>query len=1036
MGTKTANKNIEDLVSELPKSDITTNYNLYLYAPIRNLPTEQVFTTLELSGIKPITRNLLGKTIPGFLPDFGLLLAIYGNANSDSCEIAVGTKASAGCNGKSRYGCGVCTMVSTDSTQESLAKLDRWNALLQQELLRVRDYLFILSTQNKLRMFHAKAYDKVGFSRVAFQPNALRVEYLEKLVRYFAQLSIESIKRADAFKKLVDNNETHLHPGIKEIQNDPSLNAKARRAMLEMYTEQAQQPVIELFSLRHAVFLSFRWALDGVNSLPYRPLKIWDDLIQGRGWIPYPELKSDYEKRHGNVSIVDKVNPLPEAKMFKTLLVDGDAKQYIQNYKSLLQYWQRPLDIADILSDSNCTIEDMPSNQLPYSIQYTHSHDLVSESNIGIPIRAFVNSSYELIGYVCKGSHNFVKSSLSGRNVDEAFENDFKVNQFEQLLDSRFNDWLSELSFEMESENFSSQVDGFDYLKRSFGKAYCEGVNTIKVNLPYMQEVNLPSGYQQKARKVSPPINFTKRTTKISKSGVITKGLTRLNFYDVQTLPSLHFAHSDQKRMVSADYELSSENVKSVFNPEFAVDCSPTLGDRLNIIVNDKTISRMKYMGFYDKAIQHHDSVLKQNISEMRKADPGHVRQTIRKGSCAGIAQQMVEQGVVQISKSYLPTFKNLARRTELFSELGCFDYQHLTIEEMNSLPFLVDMKEHRQHKAQVLLEIRSRRNATRKQVRMNLAFPTININARISAFMEQLNLAVTHYADCSFMAVQKSAFVSPTISKKASVAKAWLLLNRQAICSSQNVLKKVLSKNQLDLIATDTSLHRDVYKFCESELTKVLEKVTSSVNKWSGIIDVTEEYQRVAAISKDEFPQVFFDEWNASDLKTQLDLKRNRNPALYNQSQLIVRNLKCEYLAKASVIYSDKVCDTYGFTYLLNSNENTWSPNLFHFEQQLQKQADIESSVLLLLNSIADSLRFTIKNSYKQAIASLSLSNRVNYDVLTLAANESEVQTFSSAIVDRSIEESKPKTTKKKKSKFGKGGIFKALANRQASNG
>ncbi|KAB0482363.1 hypothetical protein F7Q91_02870 [Vibrio chagasii] len=1033
---ETANKNLQDLVSELPKSDINTNYNLYLYAPIRDLLTEQVFTTLELSGVKPITRNLLGKTIPAFLPDFGLLLAIYGNASSDSCEIAVGTKATAGCNGKSRYGCGICTMVSTDSTQESLAKLDRWNALQQQELLRVRDYLFLLSTKNDKRMFHAKGFDKVGFSRVAFQPNALRVEYLEKLVRYFSQLSIESIKRADAFKKLVDNNEVHLHPGIKEIQNDPTLNAKARRAMLEMYTEQAQKPVIELFSLRHAIFLSFRWALDGVNSLPYRPLKIWDDLIHGRGWIPYPELKSDYEKRHGNVSIVDKVNPLPEAKMFKTLLVDGDEKNYIQNYRSLLQYWQRPLDTADILTDTNCTVEDVPLNQLPYSIQYTHSHDLVLESSVGIPIRAFINSSYELVGYVCKGSHHFIKSTLCDRKVDEAFENEFKLKQFDQVLNNRFNDWVRELSFDIESENFNSKDSALDYLKRSFKKAYPEGINTIKVNLPYMQEIDLPSGYQQKERKVSPALNFTKRTVKKSNTGVITKGLTRLSFYDVQTLPRLHLAHSDQKRMVSADYGLSSENIKSVFNPEFTVDSSPTLGDRMNIIVNEKTISRMKLIGFYDKAIQHHDAVFKQNIKEVRKSYSSAVRQTIRKGSCAGIALEMVAQGVVQISKSYLPTFKNLSRRTELFEELGCFDYQHLSIKELNQLPFLVDMKQHRHDKAKVLLEIRARRNSIRKQVRKHLAFPSINIKSRILAFIEQLELAIAHYSDCSFLASQKAAFVSSSISQKASLAKAWLLLNRDSLSSTQNLLKKVLSKNQLDLIANDTSLQRDIYKLCETEMAKVLGTINRSMEKWSAIKDVNQEYQRLTAIKMSGFPSEFFAEWKGTDIKTRSELKQKRCPTLDGESKRIASKIRREYLTKASVMYSSKLCDSYGFTYLLNSNENSWSPNLYHLAAQLKQQVDIESSVFLFLNSLSESLCFAIKSSYKQALAGLSLSNRVNYEVLTLAANESKIQTFSTKTVDSSIGGRPERTAAKKKSKYGKGGLFKAIARRQVSNG
>ncbi|MBF4371149.1 phosphoadenosine phosphosulfate reductase, partial [Vibrio anguillarum] len=194
----TSSKDIHQLVGELNSAEISTQYSLFLYAPIRDWTTEEVFTALELAGDKPLTRNLLGlrNPIPGFMSDFSLLLAIYGNASNEACEIAVGSKQSAGCNGKSRYGCLICPMVgTTDKTQTALSTLPRWQALLQEEALRVRDYMFRLSTRNDARMMHAKAFDPVGYSRIALQSNVLKVKYLEKLVRYSAQLSIESSRR-------------------------------------------------------------------------------------------------------------------------------------------------------------------------------------------------------------------------------------------------------------------------------------------------------------------------------------------------------------------------------------------------------------------------------------------------------------------------------------------------------------------------------------------------------------------------------------------------------------------------------------------------------------------------------------------------------------------------------------------------------------------------------------------------------------------------------------------------------------------------
>ncbi|MBO0195851.1 hypothetical protein J0672_24185, partial [Vibrio parahaemolyticus] len=85
---------------------------------------------------------------------------------------------------------------------------------------------------------------------------------------------------------------------------------------------EAQKPLINIFSEKHAAYLSFRWSLDGVNALPYRPLVIWNELLRGNGWIPYPKSNAEYESIHGKISI--NSSKLPEAVLMKTLNVDND----------------------------------------------------------------------------------------------------------------------------------------------------------------------------------------------------------------------------------------------------------------------------------------------------------------------------------------------------------------------------------------------------------------------------------------------------------------------------------------------------------------------------------------------------------------------------------------------------------------------------------------------------------------------------------------------------------------------------------------
>jgi len=179
--------------------------------------------------------------------------------------------------------------------------MPRWDALGAGNALKVRDYLFRLSTNIDARALHARAYDPITFNRAALQPNTLKPKYLEKMVRYAAQLSLDAIRIAKEFKQLVEQGKEMDHPGYRDIAEDTNMPPKVKQAFLEMYKECAQDPdnLNTLFSEKHALLLSFRWSLDGIGAAPYRPLAIWNQLSQGEGWIPYPMLNSEYEKFTG-----------------------------------------------------------------------------------------------------------------------------------------------------------------------------------------------------------------------------------------------------------------------------------------------------------------------------------------------------------------------------------------------------------------------------------------------------------------------------------------------------------------------------------------------------------------------------------------------------------------------------------------------------------------------------------------------------------------------------------------------------------------
>ncbi|AXV67686.1 hypothetical protein D0907_20360 (plasmid) [Pseudoalteromonas lipolytica] len=314
-------KSAEDLMNSMTSQSIG-NSKVYNYAPIRDWEIDDVFLLLSLAGSKPLQRSCYD--IPGFLSNFGLLIEIYGNGTSETCEIATGQSGGAGCNGKARYGCSICTIVSKqDKTATNLAKLKRWEVLGVENTLRLRERLFRISSNMSERALHARAFDPVGYNRVALQPNTLKPKHLDKIVRYACQLTQESIAHSERFKSLVEQGREAEHEGVQCIQNDVTLPPKIKKAFLEMYTEALLNP----------------------QNLNYYFSE----------WIPYPKLNS--EMSDADIGKIQGYEALSEAVMMPVLR-DEDAHKHVFDHVSLIDLWTRPLDASDIFDeDMNCSIK-------------------------------------------------------------------------------------------------------------------------------------------------------------------------------------------------------------------------------------------------------------------------------------------------------------------------------------------------------------------------------------------------------------------------------------------------------------------------------------------------------------------------------------------------------------------------------------------------------------------------------------------------------------------------------------------------------
>jgi 3'-phosphoadenosine 5'-phosphosulfate sulfotransferase (PAPS reductase)/FAD synthetase len=350
-----ANKTNQDIEAELEQ----TESGILRYAPIRDWTTDDVFFFHEIAGIdaiRPITD--IAEPIESCLPHHALLIELYGNGSHDTCSVLAGDKgtSSSGCGGRARYGCFSCLMVTEDKSSQALTRYPRWNVLGAENGLRVRDWMFRLSTTTSARAMHPKACDEVGGQRVAMQPNVLKARYLEKMAWYASQLAVDSQKAAAEFREFARKGDLLSHPGYADIYHDPFLSDKARVAMLDMYVACAKEPLFTTYSMKHATVQSMNWALLGVATFSFRPLAIWNDVANLGKRKPYPLLNSEWEAKFGKITLA---NNLPDAVMFPLLNKKREAAFNPVHTEPYLSLHERPVSSLNLIEDDmNCHFQE------------------------------------------------------------------------------------------------------------------------------------------------------------------------------------------------------------------------------------------------------------------------------------------------------------------------------------------------------------------------------------------------------------------------------------------------------------------------------------------------------------------------------------------------------------------------------------------------------------------------------------------------------------------------------------------------------
>lgn len=851
-----AKKSQEDLLAELSAVNVG-KFKFYKFAPIKHWATAQVFDALRLAGDRPLRKVTGMPSIPAFLPDFGLLLEIYGNGSNETCEISIGSTASSGCNGKARYGCVYCTMVAArDNSSIALSSLPRWNVLGTENALRVRDFLFRLASDMDARALHARAYDPAGYNRVALQPNTLKPRHLEKMVRYASQLSLDSIRIAAEFKELVDQGRELEHPGYADIANDPNISPKTKRSFLEMYKECAQDPscLNELFTEEHALLLSFRWSIDGIGAAPYRPLAIWHQLSNGKGWIPYPELNSEYEAKHGKLSMIN--GELPEAVMMPIYKVE-DPEQHAMSPIKLLDLWQRPLGASDIFEeDFNCSkvrvADHYAKVEADYLVKlevsaidtdsYTASHDVVVHTDIGV--RAFQ------INYV---GADVLALKLGGKTVPTHTEKLLIDDGLLAEIQQYNADALRLFCEQMADDGLTGTADQAQAVVEAAIAEQFGAVRTMKRDVRHLRSTTLFAGYNDFARSAKPAIHFTRRITKMNK-GKAERGNTRMTFYPVQLDSRLHLAHQQQTKMLVPDFNSHSEAFIGTHDAELLANGAEALE---NILLSPKGIARWKIMGGLKKALEIHDDHMHALIQKrhLRGYKASHVR------AYAGthVAETLLSHGVISIEKGYWAQLKAILKRTHIFNELGFFAFQSMSVKEVLAYPKAITMRQHRKDKVEVLKVIRRHRNAQRRAIALESNLTTVT-KQNLFTLTDTTKAAVHSMFYEHSAALLKMLFDTSEVgvSTKGRVSHLWLSMTFAGISTVDHVLGKVLPGAQITALKSQPAMYLSTCQDALHQVKSIRAHIETVLADWHPLLKKVEDLVNDTSLTRDEALEAF----------------------------------------------------------------------------------------------------------------------------------------------------------------------------------
>ena len=777
------------LVKDIKNSEGSPKGKVFRFAPISDWSTSDVISYLTNAGVEPISKRVVGRHIAAFKQNFGLLLAIYGEGSNEVCEVVAmddDNKAEQkGCGKVARFGCVTCGLVSENHSAIESFQYPRWSRF-GDATRRFRDYLTRISDDISCRAYHARAYDPSCNNNVFLQPNILKAKYLEKMVWYASQITMDSHKVHEEFVDLYQTGELHKDIGIQDINSDPSLSASVRTQYIEMYTERMLQgPMFTLFSERHAVLLSLLWSLHGVTALPFRPMAIYESVKNGRR-IPYPMTNEELNLKRGQQGLVSfqeeiRKKPVPEALVVQLFTPAKDSfaelkskhkELNVTHLQSLLPFsldnaWSRNASQFDALGGVFHQPLSLPVNIRKFKLEYS------IDTKAGIEtVKAKCIDSGKMIPI----KHDFLKS---------------------ELLQLGRKDYLKAVSDQARKSGVSK-----DELIQWRIEQGCEfGVTCI-------HEFSNQKLFTSNIKFISDTLRARPRQTKCisarkrkkNQNGQYDVGRASLKVYKASLDSALY-----QQGAKSISYWLPEDtmiqvNAVGISNPVNDGECYVSTSFNFD----DNIFSHWLQSGGWKNCIDIHNSQLKNSIRK---------RRAVRKYYGTAPVYHLTNTSGLTVAEHFEGYMHATLKRTEVFYQAGLFSLSNLNGDDLVNKDGVITMGQHRSQKTQHLLAIRYLRNKQRIEVKLQRGKQTenqaiLNVKSRLCEFLTHYkNICETYLASCAI-----SPFGSNYKLKKQKL-EIWLTEFSPYLKDIDSMLELLAVKEESNLIKNDFETKQQLAK-------------------------------------------------------------------------------------------------------------------------------------------------------------------------------------------------------------------------------